>query len=77
MATTDTSSDKLFEHRLSMILSLGFNMEEALTLTRAKKTVVMKRQNRTYEHEVQIQWHDVAKLKEAGASNEQVLAILT
>jgi hypothetical protein len=76
MATTDTSADKLFEYRLSMMISLGFNMEEALTLTRAKKTVVIKKAHRTYEHQIQVQWHDVDKLKKAGATNEQIIKIL-
>lgn len=77
MATSDITSDSLFEHRLSMIIAQGFNVEEALTLVKATKTIVVKRPWRTYEHEVPIQWHDVAKLKKAGATNAQVIAILT
>lgn len=76
MATSDTTADALFEHRLSTIIAQGFNVEEALTLVNATKTVVLKRSSRTYEHEVPVTWHDIAKLKEAGATNEQVIAIL-
>jgi hypothetical protein len=76
MATTDTSADALFEHRLSMIIDQGFNVEEALTLVNATKIVVNKESHRTYEYEVPLSWHDVAKLKRAGATNEQIIAIL-
>lgn len=77
MATTDTSANSLFEHRLSMIVAQGFNVEEALTLVNATKAVTSKNSYRTYEYDIPVSWHDVRKLKEAGASNEQVLAILT
>lgn len=77
MATTDTSADSLFEHRLSMIIDQGFNMEDALTLVRTKKVVIEETPLKKYEIEVPITWHDVAKLREAGATPEQVMAILT
>lgn len=77
MATSDTTETSLFEHRLSMIIDQGFNVEEALTLVRATKTVVVKRPWRTYEHEVPVSWHDVAKLKLGGATNQQVIDILS
>lgn len=51
-------------------------MEEALTLVHATKTVIRKKPHRTYEYDVPVTWHDVAKLKKAGATNKQVVAIL-
>jgi hypothetical protein len=76
MATTDTSADALFEHRLSMIIEQGFNMEDALTLVRSTKLVSNAEGDRTYFYELPVSWHDVAKLKEAGATNDQILRIL-
>lgn len=76
MATTDTSADSLFEHRLQMIIAQGFNMEDALTLVKAKRIVSRKTPLQTYEYEVPVTWHDVAKLRDAGATCEQVVAIL-
>lgn len=76
MAATDTSANLLFEHRLSMIISCGFNVEDALTLVRATKLVTNRNGDRLSFYEVPVSWHDVAKLQKAGATNEQILAIL-
>lgn len=77
MATSETTVDTLFEHRLSMMQERGFNAEEALSLCSAKKLITHKeRDGREYSYEVLITWHDVAKLQDAGATNEQILAIL-
>lgn len=59
-----------------MMQGLGFNAEESLTLCNAKKTVIRKRPHRTYEYEVPISWHDVKRLQDKGASNDEILAIL-
>lgn len=77
MATSETTVDTLFEHRLSMMQERGFNAEEALSLCSAKKRITHRDKNgKEYEYEVLITWHDIAKLQEAGATNEQILAIL-
>jgi len=76
MATSDTTVDTLFEHRLSMMQERGFNAEEALSLCNAKKIVAHEESGKTYYYEVMVTWHDVAKLQDAGATNEQILAIL-
>lgn len=63
---------------MAMMEERGFNGEDALRLVEATKTVKSKSANgREYVYEVPLSWHDVAKLQEAGATNEQVLRILT
>ena len=77
MATSETTVDTLFEHRLAMMQARGFNAEEALTLCNAKKVITHREKNgKDYHYEVLITWHDFAKLQEAGATNDQVLEIL-
>jgi hypothetical protein len=78
LATTDTTQDALFHHRIAMMEERGFSASEALTLVEASKSVISKSSNGCdYVYQVPLSWHDVARLQEAGASNEQVLRILT
>lgn len=63
-------------YRIATIEELGFSNEDSVKLAEAKKIVTRKLPHRSYVYEVQVTWHDVAKLLEAGATQEQVLAIL-
>lgn len=71
MAVLD-SKTSLWMHRMSMIEEMGFNAADAAKLEKAVKTISIKERR----YEVPISWHDVAKLIEAGATQEQVLRIL-
>lgn len=76
MAAILDSKTLLFEHRLSMFIERGFDMEDALTLCRAMKLISHETKGKLYVYEIPVTWHDVAKLQEAGATNEQILRIL-
>lgn len=78
MATSDTTAELLYAFRVEMIEGLGFSPEDAATLAETKKVITERTEwGNLREHEVQLQWHDVWKLLEAGATPDQVLAILT
>lgn len=69
--------NSLWQHRVSMIEEMGFSAPDATKLEKAIKTViVVDRHGQPRRYEVPISWHDVAKLIEAGATQEQVLRIL-
>lgn len=76
MDTIFDTQTALFEYRLSMFIGRGFNSEEALTLCRATKLISHETKGQFYVYEIPVTWHDVAKLQDAGATNEQILRIL-
>lgn len=78
MATSDTTAELLFAFRIEKMEELGFTAEQAATLAEAKKVIIERTAwGSLREHEVQLQWHDVHKLQQKGATNDQVVAILT
>lgn len=77
MATTDTTGSSLEAFRIAMIEELGFSTEEATSLAASFYSKTLKDSagfNRTYNQKVD--HHFIRKMMNAGATKEQVLAIL-
>lgn len=79
MATTDTSTEALTEHRVAMIEELGFSKDEAQLLSETYYTVRVKgekgKEDRHYP--MRVDHHYIRKMLEGGATREQVIQILT
>lgn len=72
MATTDTTKESLIDYRIATIEELGFSTEQATLLEAMNRTVYVK--DRRYERKIDS--HYLRKLIDAGATKEQVLAIV-
>lgn len=75
MATTDTTVETLEAYRVAQIEELGFDHDQAESLSQAYYDTTLVQKGVTTTYKLRMDHHYLRKLLDAGASHEQILRI--
>lgn len=77
MATTDTTNEALTNWHFQLLIELGFSKAQATALSDARvSTLVRDRNGQPKRYDQRVDHHMASRLLAAGATHDQVVAIL-